>query len=438
VTTVPARKAVWLAAVPAVLSLTVLAVGGGFYAILLLDAVVVAALVADYRTLPRKSCLSVERDLQHTFALSRSYPVAVVLLNRLDRELALEVNDDLPEAGEVQDLPCAVRLAPRSRVALEYRLALHARGRHRLERVYVRGGSRLGFWQRILTYEVAATVTVYPDVKQVTDYLTLARRHQVSLLGIRRLGQAGGDSEFERLKEYHTDDEFRHIAWKATAKQNRLISKAFQVNENQSVTFMLDCGRMMLGRVGDVDVMDYALNAVLMLGCVAVKNHDNVGLLTFSDHVESYLPPKGGPGQMKRLIHAVHDRSAKEAASNFREAFGYLSRHWRRRALLVLITQAIDDVTFGGLKREILPLRTRRLPLLVLLRDRGVTDMVEAEPKSEKSLYRSAAAAEFLGWRRRHVEDLRRQGILCLDVHPEELTAKLVNEYLRIKARHLL
>jgi hypothetical protein len=74
----------------------------------------------------------------------------------------------------------------------------------------------------------------------------------------------------------------------------------------------------------------------------------------------------------------------------------------------------------------------------VLLRDRALFDAADRQPTSDEELYRGAAAAEILTWRQQVLADLMAKGVLSLDVFPEDLTAPLVNQYLDIKARHLL
>jgi uncharacterized protein (DUF58 family) len=435
----PGKNAVMLAIAPAVLSLAVLASDAFLIPVLALDIVIVGIAFFDLISLPGRQHFEVERDLPGTFAIGRFYTVTLSLTSRCRRAVEIDLNDYLPDSGEARRLPARFPMAARSRMAWEYELAFHSRGQHELASAYVRVGSRFGMWSRVLTYDVPSSVTVYPDLKQITDYLLMTRRHQLSLLGIRKMQRIGGDNEFERLKEYHADDEFRHIAWKATARQGRLISRAFQMNENQSALFMLDCGRMMAGRVGEQTCLDEALNATLMLSYIALQHHDSVGVLTFADQVDSYLPPKSGREQINRIIQVTYHKHAEERASNVGAALRYVNTRRRKRTLLVLITQAIDDVTFAELKSNLRLLRTRHLPLLVLLRDREVEEMALQDPAaSESAFYEAAAAAEFVAWRRQHIDDLRTSGIHCLDALPEELTADLINRYLTIKARHLL
>ena len=266
----------------------------------------------------------------------------------------------------------------------------------------------------------------------------LARRNQVSLLGIRRARHTGGDNEFERLREYTPDDDFRHIAWRATAKRDQPIVKAFQTTQNQSVVLLLDCGRMMRGKATGSSPLDLALDASMMLAQVALSRQDQVGMLAFSDRVEAYLPPRGGSGQLMRLIHLGHDRFPRLTSSNYEEALAYIHRVQRKRSLLVLITSVLDDASLGAIQKHLRAMRGRHLPLVVFLKSHSLVQVAERETSSDEEYYHRAAASEVLSWRSRSIRELRGEGVLVLDLYPEELDAAVISEYLRVKAAHLL
>jgi hypothetical protein len=105
---------------------------------------------------------------------------------------------------------------------------------------------------------------------------------------------------------------------------------------------------------------------------------------------------------------------------------------------VVLVTTVIDEVNANQVQRYLTSLVGRHLPIGVLLRDHRLFDAVEPEAPSGDALWRAAAAADQLAWRRQVLTDLAGQGALTLDVFPEELTAPLINRYLEVKARHLL
>ncbi len=312
------------------------------------------------------------------------------------------------------------------------------RGAFQLDRVYLRVRSRLGLWNRDLRYSVFNTLHVYPDMGQLAEYALLARTNRLSLLGVRRTRKIGQDNEFERLRDYTLDDNYKHIEWRSTARRGKLTVKDFQANQSQRVVFLVDCGRMMTNVSGGLTLLDHALNALLMLSFVALRQGDSVGILCFSDEVHRYVPPRGGMQQMNRLLHATFDRFPRLVESRYDQAFFYLAAHLRKRSLVVLLTNVIDDVNAGQVQRYLANQVGRHLPLGVLLRDRQMFALADESIDYDAGLYRAAAAADVLLWRRQVLADLQASGVLTVDVFPDQLTAELVNRYLHIKARHLL
>jgi len=195
---------------------------------------------------------------------------------------------------------------------------------------------------------------------------------------------------------------------------------------------------MMTNEAEGISLLDHGLNAMLMLSYVALRQNDAVGMVMFSDEIHTFIPPKGGMNQMNRLLHASFDRFPALVESRYDLAFRYLASHCRRRSLVVLITNLIDEVNANQIHRYLANLVGRHLPLGVLLRDRRLFDAVEPEEPTDAQLWPAAAAAEILAWRHQVLTDLESKGVLSLDVFPEGMTAPLVNRYLEVKARHLL
>src|SRR4029078_4271166 len=140
----------------------------------------------------------------------------------------------------------------------------------------------------------------------------------------------------------------------------------------------------------------------------------------------SLVPPRGGRNQMNHLLHASFDRFPRLVESRYDQAFLYLASHCRKRSLVVLVTNVIDEVNSRQIDQYLASLVGRHLPLGVLLRDRRLFDAANAKVEDEPALYRAAAAAEILTWRRQVLRDLVAQGVLALDLFPEQMTAPLV------------
>jgi uncharacterized protein (DUF58 family) len=434
----PRPPLVWAALVPALATFSVLASPAATWGIVALDAALVALAAGDALTLPGRKAFSAQRVAGRIASLGKPHAVTLTLLNHGRRRCRLTVRDGMPEPLHAEPAQFALRVAPRSRAVLRYLLRPRLRGAFAAERVYLRLRSRLGLWQRFLECPAATAIHVYPDMKQLKEYALLARTNRLSLLGVRRTRRIGQDNEFERLRDYTIDDNYKHINWRATARRSKLTVQDYQTSQSQRLVFLIDCGRMMTNEAAGLSLLDHALNAMLMLSYVALRQGDSVGLVSFSDEIHSYVPPRGGMWQMNRLLHASFDRFPRLVESRYDQAFRYLASHCRKRSLVVLVTNLIDEVNANQVERYLTNLVGRHLPLAVLLRDRRLFEAVEVEHPADFQLWRAAAAADILTWRHQVLTDLASKGVLALDVFPAQMTAPLVNRYLEVKARHLL
>jgi uncharacterized protein (DUF58 family) len=256
---------------------------------------------------------------------------------------------------------------------------------------------------------------------------------------VRKSRKLGTDNEFERLRDYMEGDEPRHMDWRATARRRKLTVRAHQINQSQRLLFLIDCGRMMAGDTGGgFSPLDHAFNAMLLLAHVALIRGDQVGLLAFSDRVRAYVPPGGGARRIERLVHSIHNVFAELVEPRYDRAFVELENRCRKRSLVVLVTNLFDEVNAQIVADHLGNLVGKHLPLLVLLRDHDIFALADGAGDSGPGLYRGAAAAALLNRRERAQAAQRRRGVLTLDLFPDEMTAPLINQYLQIKARHLL
>jgi len=435
----PGRALALALLVPALLSLGLFVsnlLGG---AILVLDLVVGLVALLDLVTLVGARAFRVERRCGTVGSLGEAQEVELTLVNQSRRGRVFRARDDVPDPFVADPAEFLVRVAARGAVVLRYSVIPRRRGTYTFQRVDALVSSRLGFWQRAVSWPVRTVVRVYPDVRQIARYTVLAQRDKLSTMGVRRTRRLGTDNEFERLRDYALGDEPRHMDWRATARRRKLTVRAHQVNQSQRLIFLIDCGRMMAGDTGQgLSPLDHALNSMLMLAHVALIRGDQVGLLAFSDRVLAYVPPSGGARRVKRLVHSVHNIFPELVEPRYDRAFVELEKRCRKRSLVVLLTNLFDDVNAQIVGDHLANLVGRHLPLGVFLRDSDIFGLADGAPDQGLGLYQGAAAAALLNWRERALASLRLRGIMTLDLFPDELTAPMINQYLQIKARHLL
>ncbi|EAQ79989.1 DUF58 domain-containing protein [Blastopirellula marina] len=434
----PTRWAACLFVLPLLISIGVLISSEVLTYVLVIDAAILLLLAIDFRTLPAAKNLAAERETLRIASLQKKHRVTLLIVNMGSRRLKIAIRDDLPQEFSATPEEFQVDLGARSRATVHYEFEPNRRGAFTLNYVYLQVESSFVLWRKFVRIPVETVVKVYPDMKQLSEYAILARTNRLSLMGVRRTRKVGQDHDFERLRDYTLDDNYKHIDWRSTARRRRLTVREFQSSQSQRIIFLIDCGRMMTNEVDGISLLDHSLNAMLMMSYVALRQGDSVGAICFSNEVLSYVPPRSGSNQMNHLLHASYDRFPQLVESRYDSAFMYLRAHCQKRSLVVMISNVIDEVNAHQVEQYLGTIVGRHLPLGILLRDHRIFDAADTEKLYGRSLFEAAAAAEILTWRHQVLTDLAHRGVMAMDVFPEDLTANLVNQYLEIKARHLL
>jgi uncharacterized protein (DUF58 family) len=433
---VPTRRLVGLAWMTVAVAIAAGYVPPARLPLFALDGAIAFAVLTDL-WLVRRRRLEIERHVAPIFSVGRANPVVVHVANRGSRALRATMTDDPLVESRSAGLPAPLELGPHSATAVRYEVTPTRRGPRELRAVTVRYDSPLGLVSRQERSELPGTVDVYPDVHAARSLEMLRRQgRQDARLGSLRV--RGGDTEFERLRPYQRGDEIRHVDWRASARRDDLTVRQFQAESNQSVVFALDVGRGMRGESGGLTSVDHALNAALLAADVALRGGDKAGLMVFDDAPRTFLRPTGGRTGARTLTRAVYALEAGMAATDYRAAMTFLQSQVRARALLVVFTNLLDPRSANDLSRSLRSLLPRHLPLCVLMRDMDVEHLATEPARGEVDLYVRAAAGEALAWRDSLVKQLERSGVLVLDARPGDVTPKLVNRYLEIKARRLL
>ena len=405
--------------------------------LLLVDAALVGIAVLD-AVLGLGRRITVTRSIRPVLSIGRKNVVSLRLRSRGGPPRTVHVVDDLPEHMRAEGLPASVSVPRRGSATVSYRVRPDRRGAYELGAHTIRYRTPLGLWMRQIRIPARDEVHVYPDLEAVRDFDLLARQDRAHAM-LRATRRPGGQSEFERLREYTRDDEYRSIDWKATARRDKLIARQYQLERNQSIELVLDAGRLLTVDTQGLPLFDHALNAALMLAHVAARGGDRVGLIAFSDRVRASMSPTSGPAATRRLVRATYDLHPEMVESDFEAAFGYVGHALRQRTLVVVFTRVADDASAEALARYTRGLLPKHLPLIILLRDPEVEALARVQASDDDpTLYVRAAAAEVLAGRDRLVRRLRTLGANVLEVEPRALTPALVNRYLEIKVRHLL
>ena len=397
---------------------------GGGLALLLFACV-------DAWALRKPPSLRVERQVAGVWPVDVWNSATVTLHNESARELAIELFDDYPTAWNMEGLPHATRLAPDTFSAITYRLCPDKRGNAAFGAAHVRITSPLGLWRRVFRTGSENAVKVFPDFSKLLGHTLLATDRRLRTTGIIRKRLRGEGTDFRQLREYRQGDSQRAIDWKATARQQKPISREYQEERDQQVVFLLDCGRRMLAKDDGTSHFDHALHAVLTLGFLAQKQGDAIGLMSFGGDNRWISPCKGRIG-LDRLLAGIYDLQATEVAPDYTEAASALSNKLGKRAFIVLITNLRDEDD-QAMRSACDLLSTKHLVMCTSLREKSLDAAVTAPVAGFADALRTSATEHYLQQRQDAIKRLGLRADQFIDVAPQKLSAALVNRYLDIK-----
>lgn len=405
-------------------------------------AVIATLAFADYLLTDRPAALEVARIHDSRLSLGASNPVTIRITSRARRPLTLQIRDEHPDDIPADAAIVSGKVEPFATLEVRYHLRPVRRGDYAFGDINIRYVSAFGTFVQQARYPAATPVKVYPNVLDIRKYDLLARKGLLLEMGLRPARMFGQGVEFERLREYRLDDEFRRINWKATARRGKPIAAEYETERSQYVISVIDAGRLMRAPVenGEISLarLDYAINAALLLSYVVTLKGDHAGMLTFADDVRTYLAPRRGKNQFYRMLEALYNVQFESVESDYARALTYLSARRRRRSLIIVFTDLVTLDAARDLIAHMARLARRHLPLCVVMSDPNVTRLVGRSPTEASDVYRRGVAEMLLAERRVILETLHRNGVLTLDVPADRLSVAVIERYLELKGRGVL
>lgn len=380
------------------------------------------------------SQLSAQRDLPGSLSLGVSNPVALTLHNSSAAEVRLDVCDWAPRQVAVQGLPLRLSVPAASRGEINYHLRPIERGSVEFGPVELRVDSLFGLWQFRHKLQSPATVKIYPNFASIAEFDLLGHDQQVTQMGIHRAQRRGQGVEFQQLREFRQGDVMRQVDWKASARQRKLISRQYQEERDQDIVVMLDCGRRMRSKDGDLSHFDHALNAMLLLAYVALKQGDALGFLSFgaSAELQRWLAPVKGADNINSLLNHVYDLQASTAPSDLLQGAQQLMERHRKRSLVVLVSNLREEDS-DDLLASVKLLSKQHLVMVASLRENSLDEILATQVSDFDSALGYSAAVDFNQRRRHLLDQLRARGAIICDCAPQKMHINLVNEYFSLK-----
>ena len=381
----------------------------------------------------------IDRHFGGRFAVGAGTDVRIEIANRTPRDIKLIVKDEYPSQMKLLGVRAArLNVDGQTAASLTYSLTPPKRGQFQFGRIAVRYLSRWRLaWRGTFAGE-AITVKVYPNMRRARE-AELKALGARSFVAARRKSQWRGEGrDFESMRDYVRGDEMRHISWTATARRGKLVTRQYQMERDQTILIALDAGRLMTARIENETKLDSAVHAALALMSAAARAGDNAGLLVFGRRIKAFLPPKRGAEHLDAALEALHAIEPEMIEPSYARAFEFISANSRRRSLVVVLTDLVDEDGSKELLSSLKLLRPRHLPLVVTIAHRDLKAVVRSTPGNGREMFTQSVAEEIIHLREAALRLVEAQGGLALDVTAAVLAPKLLETYLRVKERGML
>ncbi|HLN99364.1 MAG TPA: DUF58 domain-containing protein [Pyrinomonadaceae bacterium] len=406
---------------------------------LMYDIALIVVAIVDARTSHLPEAVHLTREFGGRFAVGAETEVRINVQNAQPYATSLVVKDEYPPQMKLSGLREAhMRVEGQASAALIYGLTPPRRGRFEFGQIAVRFLSRLKLvWCETRVGEATA-VKVYPNMRRAREAELKALGARSLVASHRKTSWRGEGREFESLRDYVRGDELRHISWSATARRGKLTTRQYQIERDQTILIAIDGGRLMTARIEQETKLDSAVHAALALMSAAARAGDNAGLLVFGRKIKSFLPPGRGHDHLEAALEALYAVEPEMIEPSYSRAFEYIAANSKRRSLVILITDLVDEEGSKELLTSLRLLRPRHLPLVVTIADRDLRAVVSNAPDNVRDLFTQSVAEEIMYLRETALRLVESQGGLALDVTAAALAPALLEKYLQVKERGLL
>ncbi len=405
-------------------------VGGLILALLGIAVAIDAILVYS-----KKDGIKAERIVADRFSIGDFNKITIQLVNQYAFNTRVSVIDELPAQFQERNWIRKADLENNTAFNLEYSLRPASRGEYFFHDINVFIHAPLKLVKRRFIFRQEQVVRVYPSYLQMRRYQLLAVSNRLQEAGVKKIRKLGHSMEFEQIKEYVRGDDYRTINWKASARKHDLMVNNYTDERSQQIYCLINKGRVMKMPFNNLSLLDYAINASLVLSNVALVRQDKAGLITFEKNLDTFLPADKKPTQMNLVLETLYKQKTDYLEADFEKLFSVIRNRITNRSLLVLFT---NFESMESLQREMPALKKiakYHLLLVVFFENTELKSVIEEKASTLEEIYIKTIAEKFSYEKKLMVKELHMHGIPSILTTPEGLTVNTVNKYLELKTR---
>ncbi|EGV44456.2 DUF58 domain-containing protein [Bizionia argentinensis JUB59] len=405
---------------------------------IMLFGVFAALILVDSILLFKQKGIEAKRQLPEKLSNGDDNPIEITLKNIYNFNVHLKLIDEMPFQYQKRDFEINTQLDKFTDKKIIYTIRPLERGEYHFGNLNVYVTSPIGLLTRRFQFGKDAMVPNYPSFLQLKKYMLIAFSNKIFEFGLKKIRRIGHTMEFEQIKEYVRGDDIRNINWKATAKRSQLMVNQFQDERSQPIYSVIDKGRAMKMPFNGLSLLDYAINATLVISNVALKKQDKAGMFAFSRKVANKVAAERRPSQMNQIMETLYNLDTDYSESDFSRLYIDIKRSLNQRSLLLLYT---NFETLDALHRQLPYLQAiakNHVLVVIFFENTELDKLTQKESRNTFEIFEKTIAEKFVYEKKLIINELQKHGIQSILTPPEDLTLNTINKYLEIKARGLI
>ncbi len=389
----------------------------------------------DVLMLYRTNSLFARRHAPERLSNSDDNELGIYIENRYPFNISVGIIDEIPFQFQKRDVWFKSLLKAQEHKLINYVLRPTKRGEYEFGDIRVYVQSPIGLINRRYNFKQAETLPVYPSFLQMRKYELMAISNRLNEIGIKKIRRLGHSLEFEQVKSYVPGDDYRTINWKATARHGNLMTNTYTEEKSQHVYCVIDKSRVMKMPFDGLSLLDYAINASLVLSNVALLKEDKAGLITISEKKGAVIPADRRHTQMNKILEVLYKEKTRYLETNMELLYTTIRGVIKQRSLVVFFT---NYESLSGLNRQ-LPYLKRiakfHLLLVVFFENTELKTLSEQHAEDVEGIYIKTIAEKFANDKKFIVKELAKHGIQSILTTPQDLNINTINRYLELKAK---
>jgi uncharacterized protein (DUF58 family) len=399
---------------------------------------VILILVDFFMLWAKKEAITANRTLPERLSLNDLNTVKITIKNNYTFGVLFECREELPKQFQKRDFIITGKITPKETTDINYDLQPKTRGEYNfgVTNIFVRTPLQLVI--RHYKSTPSCMRPVFPSFIQMRKYELLAISNRLEEIGIKKTRKLGHQMEFDHIRDYVIGDDPRSVNWKATARKNTLMVNHFQDENSQQVYSIINMGRTMKMPFDGMTLLDYSINASLVISNTALRKSDKAGILTFSDKIHSFIKAKKTSGQIKTILELLYNQKTDFNEPNLELLYATIRSKIKTRSLLILYTNYEGIPSLRSQLPILRQIAKKHLLLVVLFRNTEIEKVATNQAKETKDIYLETIVNKYLFDKEMMIKEMASFGIHGLLTTPQSLSINLINKYLEFKARQIL